>query len=145
MDDSSYADDSNTNYQATLSSLKEMEEDMTYNDEGQLYAYAVYGLNLENDTSKEHQKFVNAVHNIATEFRNNRNPFDKTRPCIICGKTGHSFDDCVDLRDHEKVRMALIWLKSATHRFVSTFNKLNQPKSISQLSSMTMRELQHYA
>lgn len=44
---------------------------MMYKDEGQLYAYAVYGLNLKNDTSNEHYEFINAVHNIATNFRNN--------------------------------------------------------------------------
>ena len=122
-----------------------MEEDMKYNDEDQLYAYAIYGLNLENDSSEEHRKFINAVHNIATDFRNNRTPFDKSRPCLICGKTGHSFDECEDLRDHERVRMALIRLTSAAHRFVSNYNKIKNPKPISLLASMTMRELQNYA
>ena len=95
-------------HQETLSSLQNMEDDMKYNDASQLYAFAVHGLNLENDSSDEHYKFINAVHNIATDFRNNRSPFDKSRPCIICGKTGHSFDDCNDLRDHDQVRLALI-------------------------------------
>ena len=145
VDDSSYADDPNTDYRATLSSLKDMEEDMTYNDEGQLYAYAVYSLNLEGDTSDEHYKFINAVHNIATNFWNNQSPFDKSRPCIICSKSGHSFDDCDDLRDHNQVCSALIRLKSAVHCFVSTYNKLSQPKPISQLAAMNMRSLKNYA
>ena len=80
-----------------------MEDDMKYNNARQLYAFAVYGLDLENGCTDEHHKFINAVHNIATDFGNNQNPFDKSRLCIICGKTGHSFDNCDDLRDHNQV------------------------------------------
>ena len=100
---------------AILSSLQYIEDNMKYNDATQLYAYAAHSLGLEHDHLEKHHRFVNVVHNIATDFRNNRNPFDKSRLCIICGKTGHSFDGCDDLRDHKQVRLALICHKLAVY------------------------------
>ena len=39
--------------------------------------------------------------------------FDISRPCAICGKTGHSFDDCEELKDKAAIRKAYISLRFA--------------------------------
>ena len=97
VDDNLYTNNSDMDQHAILSSLQDMEDNMKYNDATQLYAYAVHGLGLEHDHLEEHHRFLNGVHNITSDFCNNGNPFDKSRPCIICGKTGHNFDGCEDL------------------------------------------------
>ena len=44
------------------------------------------------------------VNKVSTE----RAFFDSSRPCAICGKTGHSFEKCEELQDHDKLRQAFI-------------------------------------
>ena len=36
--------------------------------------------------------------------------FDTTRPCAICGKTGHTFDDCGEIQDQAAIRKSYIQL-----------------------------------
>ena len=35
--------------------------------------------------------------------------FDTSRACALCGKTGHSFDDCEELKDSAAIRKAYIY------------------------------------
>ena len=37
--------------------------------------------------------------------------FDLYRPCALCGKAGHSFDDCEELKDLAAIRTAYISLR----------------------------------
>ena len=37
--------------------------------------------------------------------------FDLSRPCALCGKAGHSFDDCEELKDPAEIRKAYISLR----------------------------------
>ena len=45
-----------------------------------------------------------------------RRAFDTSRPCAICGKTGHSFDDCEELKDSAAIRKAYISLRIALQK-----------------------------
>ena len=42
--------------------------------------------------------------------------FDATCPCAICGKTGHSFNDCEELRDQAAVQKSYIQLRVAIQK-----------------------------
>ena len=42
--------------------------------------------------------------------------FDTSRPCALCYKTGHSFDDCEELKDSAAIRKAYISLRIALQK-----------------------------
>ena len=42
--------------------------------------------------------------------------FDTSRPCALCGKTGHSFDNCEELKDPAAIRKAYISLRIALQK-----------------------------
>ena len=59
-------------------------------------------------TCKHAEKiYNNGVMPISTNL--NR-AFDTIRPCAICGKTGHTFDDCEVLQDQAAIRQSYIKL-----------------------------------
>ena len=62
-------------------------------------------------TCKHAEKiFKNGVMPISTNLNC---AFDITRPCAICGKTGHSFNGCEELRDQTAIRKSCIQLRVA--------------------------------
>ena len=64
--------------------------------------------NLTYHTYKHAKKiFNNSIMAISTHL--NR-VFDITRPCVICEKTGHSFDDCEELKDQAAIWKSYIQL-----------------------------------
>jgi len=42
--------------------------------------------------------------------------FDAARPCAICGKTGHTFEDCKELQDLAAIRKSYIQLRVALQK-----------------------------
>ena len=42
--------------------------------------------------------------------------FDTSRLCVLCGKSGHSFDDCEKLKDPAAIRKAYISLRIALQK-----------------------------
>ena len=42
--------------------------------------------------------------------------FDTSRACALCGKSGHSFDDCEELKDPAAIRKAYILLRIALQK-----------------------------
>ena len=64
--------------------------------------------NLAYHTCKYAEKiFNNGVMAISTNLNH---AFDITRPCAICEKTGHSFDDCEELRGQAAIWKSYIQL-----------------------------------
>ena len=66
--------------------------------------------------------------------------FESSRPCSVCGKTGHNFNNCDELKDHDRLCKDFIWLQVASKRFanqISGHNMLpsNQYKEINQLKA----------
>ena len=57
--------------------------------------------------------FKGAVMAISTNLRRD---FDASCPCALCGKTGHSFDDCEELKDPAAIRKAYISLQIALQK-----------------------------
>ena len=47
---------------------------------------------------------------------NLRRAFDTSCPCALCGKTGHSFDDCEELKDSAVIQKAYISLRIALQK-----------------------------
>ena len=42
--------------------------------------------------------------------------FDLSRACALCGKSGHSFDDCEELKDPAAIQKAYISLRIALQK-----------------------------
>ena len=42
--------------------------------------------------------------------------FNTTHPCAICGKTGHTFDDCGEMQDQAAIRQSYIQLRIALQK-----------------------------
>ena len=42
--------------------------------------------------------------------------FDTTRPCAICGKTGHTFDDYGEMQDQAAIRKSYVQLRIALQK-----------------------------
>ena len=42
--------------------------------------------------------------------------FDTSRPCALCGKTGHPFDDCEELKDPAAIQKVYISLRIALQK-----------------------------
>ena len=65
--------------------------------------YACHGLAISSDDGycpDDISLLTNFIHNVATNVRNNRpQVFDTSRPCAVCGQTGHTFDNCPQLQD----------------------------------------------
>ena len=49
--------------------------------------------------------------NVMAISGNLNHAFDLSRPCALCGKAGHSFDDCEELKDPAEIRKAYISLR----------------------------------
>ena len=60
-----------------------------------------------------HKIFSNAIMAISGNLHR---AFDKSRECALCGKTGHSFDDCEELQDPVAIRRAYISLRIALQK-----------------------------
>ena len=48
--------------------------------------------------------------------KNLHRAFNTSRPCALCGKSGHSFDDCEELKDPAAIRKAYISLQIALQK-----------------------------
>ena len=91
----------NTDYDETLyntlcgdegyyvASLEQKEYDIHFSNAKMLYIYAVKDLDLSDANPKHICCFRDTVNVTAKDFCNNRTPFDKTGPCIICGGISH--------------------------------------------------------
>ena len=83
------------------------------------------------------------VHAVANQVKNNTlRRHDISRPCAICGKTGHSFDGCPDLKDNNNVRLAYIRLKLAVNRLCNSSETMLQP--VNALGLMSTSDFESY-
>ena len=67
-----------------------------------------------------------------------RKPFDISRPCAICGQTGHTFQDCPTINS-EDCRQRLLKLYFAAERFCDVNSRIFDPASTSTNSLKTMK------
>ena len=94
---------------------------MTFNDdeknftEDGLFAITFDGMKHDDLKLKENVMLENALGEISEQLRS-RKPFDTTKPCAICGKIGHTFQNCEMIQSNEGQRR-LIKLYFAAKRF----------------------------
>jgi len=121
-----------TNAINILHSLQEngMSHDPFYTKEG-LYSIAFSGIDL-NDPSIDDNKLTLLCNAIDQHGADKNRIFDTSRPCAVCAGTGHTFDDCPELKDPGQVRTAYIKLRVALDRLKNVASKLHH----SNLNSM---------
>jgi hypothetical protein len=66
--------------------------------------------------------------------------FDTSRPCVICGGKGHTFDGCKALIDYPAVRTAFIKLRAASQQLYGVASKFGQ-EDLSKLQSYKLSSL----
>ena len=92
-------------------------------DADSIYHHCVNGLEYElpSDDDPSMVQFANAVRNVAKDM----NRFDKAKfPCAVCGKVGHTFEECPVLRDTD-LKEAYLRLLLLVQRFVKGLNRLD--------------------
>ena len=62
--------------------------------------------------------------------------FDTSRPCAICGKAGHSFDDCEELKDQAAIQKSYIQLRVALQKLKGI--AASQGRDINSLQAYTL-------
>ena len=98
-------------------SLNALEATLDLSSERSITNYAIHGLRIgsQHGTHLDDIRLLsNFINTVATNVRNN-NPrsFDTSRPCAVCNRTGHTFDDCPLLQNKEEVTLAYTRIVSA--------------------------------
>ena len=71
-----------------------------------LYAITSSGVDFDKVSKANQQTFLSFTNALANDL----NAFDISKPCALCGKTGHTFDGCEELKD-ENIKPAYIKLR----------------------------------
>ena len=100
--------------------------------------YACHGLSISSEDGycpDDISYLTSFIHNIATNVRsNNPQVFDVTRPCAVCGQSGHTFDNCPQLQNKEALTKAYIRIVSALNRLLKSVRG-SQNKDINTLAA----------
>ena len=83
--------------QINMAEIEDIKNNLNFTDADEMFAFAIHGVDISNVNSDYLCAFQHEINAIATDFRNNRAPFDKPRACLICGQTGHDFTGCSSL------------------------------------------------
>ena len=103
-------------------SLNALEATLDLSSERSITNYAIHGLRIgsQHGTHLDDIRLLsNFINTVATNVCNN-NPrfFDTSRPCAVCNRTGHTFDDCPLLQNKEEVTLAYTRIVSALRRLL---------------------------
>jgi hypothetical protein len=102
-----------------------------------LHSIAFDDIDLDSCNDAELGLLLEAINQIGSNLNS---AFDTSRPCVICGGTGHTFDGCKVLLDSAGVKTAYIKLRVALNRLHGLSSKFGQP-DISALQSNTISSL----
>ena len=80
-----------------------------------LFAITFDGMDTEKLQLRENVMLQNALCKISEDLRS-RKPFDTSKPCAICGKVGHTFQQCGMIKSNEG-QSKLIRLYLAAKKF----------------------------
>ena len=104
--------------------LNALHDNLDLGDADSIAEYALHGINVGSaygDAADDLQLLTTFIHNVASHIRNNNTrAFDTSRPCAVCGQTGHPFDDCPLLQDKREVTRAYIRIVTALKRLLGT-------------------------
>ena len=121
---------------STNSILTYDEDEKNFSAQG-LFAIAYDGVHEDDCLPSDDYRFIMALPEISQSLHT-RKPFDISRPCAICGKTGHTFQDC-DTINNENCRQRLLKLYFAAKRFCDVNSRIFDPASTSTNSLKTMK------
>jgi hypothetical protein len=107
-----------------------------FNIEG-LYTIAFENINLDEGNEADVGLLSAAINQMGSNLNA---AFDTSRPCIICGGKGHTFDGCKALMDSPAVRTAFIKLRVAIQCLYGAATKFGQ-EDLSKLQSYTLSSL----
>jgi hypothetical protein len=102
-----------------------------------LYSIAFENINLEECNEDEVGLLSAAINQMGSNLNS---AFDTSRPCVICGGTGHTFDGCKALLDSAGVKTAYIKLRVALNRLHGLSAKFGQ-SDLSALRSHTISSI----
>ena len=118
--------------QINMAQIDDIKNHLNFTDPNDMFEFAIHGIDLPGVNSDYIRNFCHEINKIANDFHNNRVPFDKTRACLICDKTGHDFTGCPYLQDNKKIKEAYICHRMAISKFLTLVKKINgTPKNIS--------------
>ena len=76
------------------------------------------------------------IHTIAENVKfGNKGVFDISKPCAVCGATGHSFDQCPLLLDKGAVTKSYIRIVTTLRRLLNSINQNRPAARLNQLAS----------
>ena len=117
----------------SLSSLKSFNSD-------DLCEFVISGLTSEDYSNARTIAVIRNIEKIANDMKEGTPFSQRGTPCAVCGKPGHSFDDCPLLQDAERIKKMYLKLQIASNRFVrAVTNHPDVPPSI--LQSMNAEQL----
>jgi hypothetical protein len=102
-----------------------------------LHSIAFDDINLDKCNDAELGLLLEAISQIGSNLNS---AFDTSRPCVICGGTGHTFDGCKVLLDSAGVKTAYIKFRVALNRLHGLSGKFRQ-SDISALRSHTISSI----
>jgi hypothetical protein len=88
-----------------------------------LHSIAFDDIDLDTCNDAELGLLLEAINQIGSNLNS---AFDTSRPCVICGGTGHTFDGCKVLLDSAGVKTAYIKLRVALNRLHGLSGKFGQ-------------------
>ena len=71
--------------QVNMAEIEDIENNLNFTDADEMFTFAIHGIDISNVNSDYLRAFQYEINAIATDFCNNRAPFDKTRACLIYG------------------------------------------------------------
>jgi hypothetical protein len=102
-----------------------------------LHSIAFDDIDLDTCNDAELGLLLEAINQIGSNLNSS---FDTSRPCVICGGTGHTFNGCKVLLDSAGVKTAYIKLRVALNRLHGLSGKFVQ-SDISALRSHTISSI----
>jgi hypothetical protein len=102
-----------------------------------LHSIAFDDIDLDTCKDAELGLLLEAINQIGSNLNS---AFDTSRPCVICGGTGHTFEGCKVLLDSAGVRTAYIKLRFALNHLHGLSGKFGQ-SDISALRSHTISSI----
>ena len=90
------------------SDLMSVQVGTDWRDPEQVWYQAIYGLDFLDAPQHQVDELHVYCHVIAVSLQCGNLNFNKDCPCVVCGQTGHSFDNCLFLSHYDKVHKAYL-------------------------------------
>ena len=87
--------------------------DVNFTNDKEIFIYAVQGIDTEKMSETQDGDFhldllYEGIMQLASNMNQFDNKFDTSRTCAVCGRSGHTFDDCEALKNAKKIKQPYI-------------------------------------